>query len=109
MRLLREPQFFISKKIPVARLAVDVQADDVGLSQHFFKRASFGVAASHVGHFAEDDAHAMGFGEVGKLRADPPITNDPEDEAAHFVSTGRGLVPLAAVHFGAGREDAARA
>jgi hypothetical protein len=25
------------------------------------------------------------------------------------VSTGRGLVPLAAVHFGAGREDAARA
>jgi len=47
--------------------------------------------------------------QVGKLRADAPIANDHEDEAAHFVSTGRGLVPLAAVHFGAGREDAARA
>src|SRR5581483_8371543 len=54
-----QAEFFLAEQIAVAGLAVDVEAHDVGLAQHFFEGAALGVASGqNISHVGEDHALA---------------------------------------------------
>ena len=58
------------------------------------------AARQHVSAVIEDDTHAHGLGQIGKLRADLSVSHNAECQPAHLVSTRCRLVPLAAMHLG---------
>ena len=96
---LHQAKFFFAEEIAVARFPVHVQRDDVRLLEQLTKAAAARIPASqHIGDVAEDNAHAGGFGQVRKLGADAPITDDAECQTADFVRTRGSLVPAAAMH-----------